>query len=244
MHRYWAAWRPGDYERLGLGEDWVETFRDEVMWATGQAAGMLERLGAWVDANPGSQLWIASSMGQRATMAETLETQVYLTDPAPFLEAMGLPGEHAWERRPAMLPQFNLVVEASYAEPFQHALGTVQIGGQPLTFKRSGDGFFSLDFGQANLHDHPDAVTIAGRPHALAALGLETVEIEDRSGTTAYHVPEGVLAVYDPARPPATGGTRPEVSVLEVAPAILQTLGVAPPPYMVRPELLAGLVPA
>lgn len=25
MHRYWAAYRPGDYQRLGLGEDWVET---------------------------------------------------------------------------------------------------------------------------------------------------------------------------------------------------------------------------
>ena len=83
MHRYWAAYRPGDYQRLGLGQDWVETFRDEVMWATGQAADMIGRLAGQVDANPGAQLWIASSMGQRATMAETLETQVYLTHPAP-----------------------------------------------------------------------------------------------------------------------------------------------------------------
>ena len=45
MHRYWAAHRPEDYERLGLSQDWLETFRDEVMWATGQAADMVERLG-------------------------------------------------------------------------------------------------------------------------------------------------------------------------------------------------------
>jgi len=64
-------------------------------------------------------------------------------------------------------------------------------------------GFFSLEFGQANLHDRPDAVTIAGEVRAIASLGLETVEIEDRSGTTAYHVPEAVLAIYDPAGPPA-----------------------------------------
>jgi hypothetical protein len=243
MHRYWAAYRPGDYERLGLGEDWVETFRDEVMWATGEAADMVGRLADQVDANPGAQLWIASSMGQRATMAETLETQVYLTHPAPFLEAMGLPGEGAWQRRPAMLPQFNLVVEAAYAEPFHAALDTVRVGGQPLTFKRSDNGFFSLDFGQPNLHDQPDAVTIAGEPRSLASLGLETVEIEDRSGTTAYHVPEGILAVYDPTRPPPADTARPEVSVLEVAPTILQTLGVDPPPYMTRPKLLAGLLP-
>ena len=61
-------------------------------------------------------------------------------------------------------------------------------------------------------------MTIAGEPRPLASLGLETVEIEDRSGTTAYHVPEGVLAVYDPTLPPPANTTRPEVSVLEVAP--------------------------
>ena len=242
MHRYWAAHRPEDYERLGLGQDWIETFRDEVMWATGQAADMVERLADYVDANPGSQLWIASSMGQRATMAESLETQLYLTHPARFLDAMGLPGDDAWEQRPAMLPQFNLVVAAEYVESFFDALRTVRVGGEPLHFKRSDNGFFSLDFGQANLHDQPDAVTIAGEARPIASLGLETVEIEDRSDTTAYHVPEGILAVYDPASPPPDNGSRPEVSVLEVAPTLLKILGVEPPAYMARPKMLAELL--
>jgi hypothetical protein len=242
MHRYWAAHRPEDYERLGLGQDWIEMFRDEVMWATGQAADMVGRLADHVDATPGSQLWIVSSMGQRATMAQALETQLYLTHPARFLEAMGLPGQGAWQRRPAMLPQLNLVVEADYVEPFGDALRTVRVGGQPLHFKRSDNGFFSLDFGQANLHDRPDAVTIAGEARPIASLGLETVEIEDRSDTTAYHVPEGILAVYDPAHPPAINGSRPEVSVLEIAPTLLRTFGVEPPAYMARPKLLAELL--
>jgi len=88
-----------------------------------------------------------------------------------------------------------------------------------------------------------DPVTIAGVARPIDSLGLETVEIEDRSGTTAYHVPEGILAVYDPARPPAVNGSRPEVSVLEVAPALLQILGVEPPNYMARPDMLADLLP-
>jgi hypothetical protein len=242
MHRYWAAHRPEDYERLGLSQDWLETFRDEVMWATGQAADMIERLADYVDANPGSQLWIASSMGQRATMAESLETQLYLTHPARFLDAMGLPGDDVWEQRPAMLPQFNLVVAAEYVESFFDALRTVRVGGEPLHFKRSDNGFFSLDFGQANLHDQPDAVTIAGEARPIASLGLETVEIEDRSDTTAYHVPEGILAVYDPASPPPDNGSRPEVSVLEVAPTLLKILGVEPPAYMARPKTLAEVL--
>jgi hypothetical protein len=244
MHRYWAAHRPGDYPQLGLGQDWVELYRDEVMWATGQAADMAERLAGHIDATPGAQLWIASSMGQRATMAQSLETQLYLTDPARFLQVMGLPSEGSWQRRPAMLPQFNLVVETEYVEAFREALETVRVGGQPLTFKASDNGFFSLDFGQANLHDQPDAVTIADEARSMASLGVKTVEIEDRSDTTAYHVPEGVLAVYDPLRPPAANGARPEVSVVEVAPTLLQILGVEPPPYMAQPKMLAELLPA
>ena len=105
-----------------------------------------------------------------------------------------------------MLPHFNLVVEPEYVEAFDDALRTVSVGGEPLLFRRSDDDFFSLQFGHTNVHDRVDAVTIAGEARPIASLGLETVEIEDRSGTTAYHVPEGILAVYDPARLPAVDG--------------------------------------
>src|SRR6266511_749579 len=128
-------------------------------------------------------------MGQRAIMAETLEIQLYLTHSAHFLEAMGLPGKDAWQWRPAMLLQFNLVVEAEYVESFGDALRTVRVGGQFLHFKRSDNGFFSFDFGQPNLHDRLDAVTIVGEVWSIASLGLEIVEIEDRLGTMVYHVP-------------------------------------------------------
>jgi hypothetical protein len=239
MHRYWAAHRPGDYDDLALGQDWLGAFRHEVLWAAQQADDMLSRL---VDhlAATGGELWIASSMGQRATRAEALETQVYLSRPERFLRAMGVPDE-AWQRCPAMLPQVNLIVRPEHAETLADALRTVRIGGNPLVVRRRDGGFFSLEFGQANLHDRPDAVTIAGEPRPLDSLGLEAAEIEDRSGTTAYHVPQGVLAVHDPASPDAAGG-RPEVSVLEVAPALLTRLGVEPPDYMVRPALLRSAV--
>jgi hypothetical protein len=236
MHRYWGAHRPGDYAELKLDQSWISTFRHEVMWATAQADGMLARLVKFIDATADGQLWIASSMGQRATRAEALETQVYLNQPTRFLRTMGLPDD-AWQRRPAMLPQFNLVVAHPYIETFGDALSTVRIGGDALGFTRRGGGFFSLDFGQANLHDRADAVAVAGEFRSLSSLGLEAVEIDDRSGTTAYHVPDGVLAVYDPAHPARTS-ERPEVSVLEVAPALLTRFGIEPPSYMVQPTAL------
>ena len=241
MHRYWAAHRPGDYERLDLDDSWMQTFGAEVMWATDRAADMVDRLARHVEATPGAQLWIASSMGQAATLAQQLETQLYATQPARLLAALGL-RESEWRLRPAMLPYLNLVVDDGALDRLLNALRTVTVDGRPLQFTQADHGFVSLKFGHPNVRQ-PGGVSIGGRGRDLPDVGLEAVEIADRSGTTAYHVPEGVLAVYDPARPGGGSTSRPDVSVLEVAPALLRTLGVEPPDHMVEPTLLADPAP-
>ena len=68
---------------------------------------------------------------------------------------------------------------------------------------------------------------------------MKAVEIEDRSGTTAYHVPEGILAVYDPRGTAARAADRPRISTLEIAPALLTSCGVAPPSYMARQTIVS-----
>ena len=240
MHRYWAAAYPSDYDDLQLGADWMDKYREEVPWAMAQADAMIGRLAAFCDAHPEFQLWIASSMGQGATTAQPLETQIYLNDVPAFMQALGLPRDGGWEIRPAMLPQRNVHVEDRYADDFEAGLGRVTIGGGPLTYKRDG-GFFSIDFGQANLHDRPDAVTLAGQVTPIAELGLEIVEIEDRSDTTAYHIPEGILSVYDPTDRAAKPAVRPEVSVLAITPALLENFGVPVRDYMQPSGDLAGV---
>jgi len=252
MHRYWAAGHENEYDELNLDDGWLDRYRHEVPWAMARADAMIGRLATFVDANPEYELWIASSMGQGPTHAEPLETQLYLQDLPTFMQQVGgLPAD-AWSQRPAMLPQLNVQVEAGHADAFAAALRSIRIAGDPLTFRRT-DGFFSLEWGQANLHDRPDAVLVNGQVRAPESLGLRTVEIEERSDTTAYHVPEGVLAVYDPqdartrtmarTRTRTRTSCRPEVSVLEIAPTILRTLGVAPPQYMEEPAGFGAKVP-
>lgn len=238
MHRYWAAGHPGDYDEIGLGADWMDRYREEVPWAMARADRMIGRLADFADENPDYELWIASSMGQGPTMAQALETQLYLQDPGRFLqEVAGVP-QDGWSRRPAMNPQCNVRVAPEYVAAVERALRTVTVAGQPLVFRPAADGFFSMDWGQPNLHDVPDAVRVAGVVRGPAELGLQTVEIEERSDTTAYHVPDGVLAVYDPQDTSVKPGIRREVSVLEVAPAILHTFGVTVPGYMQEPSVL------
>jgi hypothetical protein len=238
MHRYWAAGHPGDYEEVALDKEWMDKYRGEVPWAMGRADDMIAALAEFVEANPAYELWIASSMGQGPTFAQPLETQLYLDDLPTFMRAVGGVPATGWSGRPAMLPQRNVHVAADFADHFEAALRQITVAGAPLRFRRADDGFFSMEWGQPNLHDRPDAVRIAGLVRIPADLGLRIVEIEERSDTTAYHVPRGVLAIYDPSDRSVKSTEREDVSVLEMAPAILARFGVAAPDYMQEPSRL------
>jgi hypothetical protein len=234
MHRYWAAGHPGDYQQIDLNDEWMDRYRGEVPWAMARADEMVGRLATFVDANPEYELWIASSMGQGPTLAQPLETQLYLQDLAAFMGAVGLPPD-SWSQRPAMLPQRNVQVAADRAADFEAALQGITVAGAPLRYRRTDNGFFSMEWGQPNLHDQADAVRVAGVIRVPAELGLHSVEIEERSDTTAYHVPQGVLAIYDPLNLSVKSQERPDVSVLDIAPTVLSTFGVAVPIYMNEP---------
>jgi hypothetical protein len=242
MHRYWAATYPTDYAELALDADWASAHADELPWAMDQAETMLARLVAFADANPEYQVWTASSMGQGATMARALETAVYLVDLATFMRRLGMP-DGCWEARPAMLPQTNVVVDGALASTFERELRKVHLVDKPLRYRRTDGGFFAMDLGHANMHTRPTPVRYGGGRHPLAEFGMKAVEIEDRSGTTAYHVPEGILAVYDPRGMASRTADRPRISTLEIAPALLTGCGVAPPAYMARQTIVSPAAP-
>jgi hypothetical protein len=242
MHRYWAATYPTDYAELALDADWASAHADELPWAMDQAETMLARLVAFADANPEYQVWTASSMGQGATMARALETAVYLVDLATFMRRLGMP-DGCWEARPAMLPQTNVVVDGALASTFERELRKVHLVDKPLRYRRTDGGFFAMDLGHANMHTRPTPVRYGGGRHPLAEFGMKAVEIEDRSGTTAYHVPEGILAVYDPRGMASRPADRPRISTLEIAPALLTGCGVAPPAYMARQTIVSPAAP-
>jgi len=231
MHRYWAAAYPSDYAEFGYDRAWVETYRDEIDFTMSKFDSFFARLVRFVERNPGYALWVATSMGQAATQAYPVETTLYAVDAARLATRLGL-ASGQWSLMPCMRPQVNLRVEERAAAPLRAALASLAIDGAPVVFRESEHGFFSLDFGQENLHMKPEAcATLHGRAVSFEELGLANVEIEDKSGRTAYHVPNGALIVYDPDdRAPGAGRT--QVSTLDLAPAILSSYSVPVPSYM------------
>ena len=235
MHRYWAALFPDDYETFEYDDEWVNTYRTEIDFTMGVTDQLFARLKKFADRNEGYQIWITTSMGQEATMAKSIETQVYLTDPKKFFELTMGEGFSDWHTRPAMAPQSNFSISGRESE-LEKVLNTIRVAGTDLCFRRV-DSFFSLDFGQDNVNAEDCFMTINGNAHSFADAGLENVEITDKSGCSAYHIPQGSLFIYDPANE-RQSDERKSVSTTQIAPAILESFDVSRPEYMA--ESFAG----
>jgi hypothetical protein len=151
------------------------------------------------------------------------------------MSALGLE-EGEWKVRPAMLPDFNFWIAPTKRDAFQSSLDQLRVVGKRVNYKADGDGFFNVCLGHPNLYKQPPVAQLGDRAIDFKDIGLDNVEIEDRSGSSAYHIPQGCLVVYDPARLQTT--SRPRISTVEIAPALLNNFSVPVPSYM-KPGSLA-----
>lgn len=236
MHRYWAAAFPDDYDEIELGDDWLSTFGAEIDYALDKADAMIAKLLEFVDRNPDYALWITSSMGQEATQAKLLKTQVFIEDKEKFLSVLGVESGQ-WEERPAMFPQFNLQVSDSAVSTLEAALRGLSIDNEFIRFRLKEGGFFSIDLGHENLHDREFELTLNGETKTMQDLGLDFFEPSEQVSVTAYHIPQGTLLTYDSAAA-GSNGRRIQVSTLDVAPSILRNFGVNPLDHMKGSETL------
>jgi hypothetical protein len=230
MHRYWAALFPEDYDDLELDEQWQQRYKGEIDFAMNWTDRFVDRLVRFANKNPEYLLVVASSMGQCASSGKRIDTQLYLRDPEAFLERAGI-SVNQWERRPAMDPTVSLLVSPDQARGFEQFLHSMTIQGQPVKFETREEGFFDLIFGQTDIDVSRDKLLIGGQETSYSAVGLELTQVEDEAGSTGYHIPEGILFVYDPKdlTPKPLGGA---ISTLDVAPALMTHFGVDVPKYM------------
>ncbi len=230
LHRYWAALFPGDYENQKYESDWIETYDGEILFAMDKADKMLARLGSFVDKNPDYKLLITSSMGQNAVECEPIETQLYVDDNTKFIAMLGA-GHADFEPLPSMLPQFNFAIAEGKAGVIEQNIAGLRINGEPIVYRRLEGRGFSIDLGHANLKQTD--VTLNATPIALTETGMRNVVIEDKSSSTAYHIPEGHLLAYHPSFD-ETSFAANQLPTEEIAPLILENFGIQIPDYMVK----------
>lgn len=235
MHRYWAASFPEDYLEFGFSESWVKKYCQEIRFAMNQFSRFFGKLIEFTQKNPEYMVWIVSAMGQSATTADPIKTQLYLTRPQKLMNLLGIPPE-AWEAAPAMLPIFSFRVKECWIDVFRHALSGLEINARAVDFEEKEGGFFSLLLGQKNIKESESLnVKLQDHKYSFSDVGLENIVIEDESCASAYHIPEGSLLIYDPTRRPVSVEKAP-ISVRAIAPTLLEVFGVPVPDYMMSAE--------
>ena len=191
---------------------------------------MIGRLVKFIENNPEYSLWILSSMGQQAVEAREIYTDLFVTNGKKFMDNFNL-GSGNYELKPSMVPQFNVSVHIDKRNEFEEKLATFKINGQAINFRQKGEGFYSLDIGYANLDESTIKIELIGQTIPLNLSGMENVKIQDRCGATAYHIPQGSLLIYAPAKG-ANGKDVTNISTKDIAPAILNNYNIAVPGYM------------
>jgi hypothetical protein len=236
MHRYWAATFPEHYDTYNLSNEWKNRFSGEIEYSMHHFDAFFNRLVQFADKNPEYKIVIASSMGQEATKAEQLSTELYCKDITKFLQTFGI-NEDQWEIKPAMHPQYNFnVLDSAQAEKLEQDLKQVVISGIPLIFRRKGL-FFSINFGHRNLEE--ENFFLNEVPIKLAIAGLFNEQIDDESDGTAYHIPEGCLIVYDPKSKNTKNTRLKGISTTAIAPSFLQHFELDIPTYMTEARIEA-----
>ena len=232
LHRYWAAAFPEDYDNLKLGRDWVETYNKEIIFTMKKADEMIGRLVKFVEQNPEYSLWILSSMGQAAVEAKEIETDLFVTNGKKFMDNFKL-GSDAYELKPSMVPQFNVQIHVNKRKEFEQKIETFRVNGNRVNYRQKAEGFYSIDIGFANLNEADIRIELMGQLIPLAHSGMENVRIQDRCGATAYHIPQGSLLIYAPAKG-LNGQEVTNISTSDIAPTVLRNFDVKVPDYMNR----------
>jgi hypothetical protein len=231
MHRYWPATFTDDYHETKWSEGWVRRFAGELDYTMGEADRMLGAFMEFADDHPDYVVLVTGSMGQAAVDSadKQTKTEVLVRDMGKFMSCLGCSG---WRRRRTMEPTYTLAFDdEAAAGRLVEACANVKIAGDPLNHRRVDSSTVEILLGQKNVPDEELTITIGNRVFEPEEAGLANVTIDDEVGSAAYHIPEGMLLLYDPQ---SEEGRRHGTPVLttRIAPTLLALQGVARPGYM------------
>lgn len=231
MHRYWPTIFPNDYEEGKFDQDWISRWKNEIPYAIKICNMQLKKLITYCIKTE-TELIVCSSMGQGAVAdAIPIKNQVLITNIKKLLGYLGLQ-EYEWEPRFSMAPR--VVIKPLSDEIFSKIskLDKILINNKKIDyiFTNTGDVRFSIDLcDQERLEVYDNSMLISHKD-----IGIENVNLQDASGSYAYHIPEGILLHYNPQKLQSNNNNSywTEISVLDFAPTLISKFSKTIPQYM------------
>ena len=232
MHRYWPATFPNDYLSFRMPEKWVDNYADVIWDAMSELDSHLQRLLQFIEKNEDYTLVMLSSMGQ-APVQEVVQinNELLIGNIPKFMQTLGVL-DGSFTQLSAMVPRYIFRFDDEHLlNIFCINIGKIRIRGSSIYCKLIDPLTAQVSLGHENF-DASELIDVDGVMKSITDIGLETVAIQDQSGSYAYHIPEGSLMVFNGK---GLGVGDAMIPVSKIAPSILNAFGIKNPSYMDEP---------
>ena len=235
MHRYWPATFPDDYSHFKMDSDWIKKYKNEIWNSMHIADEQIGKLLEFIAFNNEYSLIIASSMGQRPVQESTImKNMLKIINVKKFFDFFEI-DEFSYEQKSAMMPQYIFTFNNKYVmDEFVTKLSNLYINNMPIDCKILEDYTIRIHLLYPNQTEGNCISNYDGSYISLSEFGVDIVDIQDQTGTYAYHIPEGFLCIHNYCSEDPADLISEELTIdtIDVAPSILANFGVKVPLYM------------
>ena len=231
MHRYWPGLFPEDYIKSNFTTEWKKKWMNEIPFTMHEANDQIQKLLNFVNKNKSYSLIVLSSMGQAAVDgSKMVDNEVIIENLNKFFKSLNLDRE-SWEKRPAMVPQYIVKIKDNNSKKkFLKNSSELTINNKNIKVTDMGENIFKIEIGISNQKDL--LVYLNQSKKDPESFGLKLISLQDAAGANAYHIPEGILLVYDPQNIKRNDYILDKISTLNIAPSILRNFSNNSPSYM------------
>ena len=179
-------------------------------------------------------------MGQGAVEdVKPVDSQVLIANVKKLMSYIGLLSDD-WQPKLSMAPRVVLTPLSEACIPALERLKRIKINGSSINIQRTASSDIRLDISLAN--QTSSEILDGNKIVAPNEIGIENVNLQDASGSYAYHIPEGILMHYNPVKLNQNSKKETWISVsdLDLAPPLLKKFGVKAPSYMKKNNILSA----
>ena len=197
MHRFWEAKFPNQYKKNLSSLKWINRYKNEIDIAMESSTYYINELIKYVDSQKDAQLWIISSMGQAAVQNYKKSSQFFqIVDMDKFLFSI-LKKRVKFEQLNQMIPIYALKSDENtinlISEKISSIISNVDI---EISSKTSNTIAFIFNKNSHKIIYEEPFFKTSSKGKSYSFNGIKKVSVDENSGSSAYHVPEGILYRY------------------------------------------------
>ena len=193
MHRFWEAKFPDDYPNLINSNKWRKRYKNEIDNSMKATSYFLNELVDFVDKNKEFQLWILSSMGQAAVKDyKPGKSFWHIKNIQEFFSCIC--GKLlVVEELTQMIPHYSVKSDRETINLISDKLNSLESNAK-FHIRSKTEVTISIYFETYDIEELWFKQKYNN--NYLELKGIEKIEIDESTGSSAYHVPEGILYRY------------------------------------------------